>query len=573
VADILRAYRVEYVVANIGSTFRGLWDSVVNYGREEVPAPMSVTHEEIGVAMAHGYAKACGRPMAVLLHDLVGLQHASMAVYNAWCDRVPMLLLGASGPLATERRRPWIDWVHTANIPNSLVRDYVKWDDFPFSIGSVPESLVRAYSQMMAEPQAPVYVCFDVGYLEDRVPAKFSTLDVKQYPTPIVPPADGEALRRVARDLVASSAPSIVVGRAGRKKESVGLLVKLAEALGASVVDLGHSFNFPNTHPLDATGMGALGRADVILSVDAPMMETAMVDVDKGTRRTSQLIREEARIFEIGLDGFLVKSWAGDYQRLPRVEERIYAETSSAIGTLARVCSEMAEKDPGAKAAARERVESAKKRHARFRRRWRQEASRRFDESPISPPRVALEVWEKVKASKWVLVNGTLSGWARKLWDWTEPGCFLGVSGGAGLGYGLPASVGAALALIGEGKLAVDLQPDGDMLYSAGALWTAARYRIPMLVVVFNNRAYHNDAEHNRLVALGRGRNGGRAYHAGGDLRDPDVDFAALAESYGVSGLGPVVRPEELGGALEHALQTVKSEGKPALVDVVTSAR
>jgi thiamine pyrophosphate-dependent acetolactate synthase large subunit-like protein len=572
VADLLRDYGVEYVAANIGSTFRGIWDSVVNHGDGAGPVPVSVLHEEVGVALAHGYAKASGRPMAVLLHDLVGLQHGSMAVYNAWCDRVPVLLLGAAGPMATERRRPWIDWVHTANVPNSQVRDYVKWDDFPHSIGGVPESLARAYSQMVVEPQAPVYVCFDAGYLEDRVPPGFAALDVGRYPKPVEPTADPEAIGRVAGELVSCSAPMIVAGRTGRKKRSVGLLVELAELLGASVVDLGHAFNFPNANPLDATGTDAVGEADVVLSLDAPMLETAMVEVDKETRRARSLLGEDAKLFEIGLDPLLVKGWAGDYQRLLGAEARILAETSSALEALIRDCGEIVGKDPALKAAARERKVAASDRHQRYRSKWRREASKRFEESPISPPRLAQEVWEKVSALDWVLVNGTLSGWARKLWDWTQPGCYLGVSGGAGLGYGLPASVGAALALKGEGKVAVDLQPDGDMLYSAGALWTAAHYRIPLLIVMFNNRAYHNDAEHNRLVSAARGRDDARAYRTGGELRDPEVDFAALAEAYGVKGLGPVEKPGAIGQSIERALQTVR-EGKPALVDVVTSAR
>jgi thiamine pyrophosphate-dependent acetolactate synthase large subunit-like protein len=573
VVEVLKDYQVEYVAANIGSTFRGIWDSVVNYGHGRTPRPISVCHEEIGVALAHGYTKACGRPMAVLLHDLVGLQHASMAVYNAWCDRVPVLLLGAAGPMGTERRRPWIDWVHTAVLPNSQVRDYVKWDDFPYTIRSVPESLIRAYGQMMTEPRAPVYVCFDAGYLEDSLPPGFSIPDVKKYPTPEGPAADPEALRRIARELVSASAPLIVAGRTGRRKQSVGLLVQLAELVGASVVDLGHSFSFPNTHPLDATGMGAMEEADVILSLDAPMLEAVTTDSDKTTRRATSLTREDVRLFEIGLDGLLVRSWAGDYQRLVRAEVRILGETSSAIRWLSEESSEIIEKDRGARDAVIERTALAKKRHDLYRRKWRQEASRRSDELPISPPRLALEVWEKIRATDWVLVNGTLAGWARRLWDWTEPGCFLGVSGGAGLGYGLPASVGAALALKGEGRIAIDLQPDGDLLYSASALWTAAHYRVPLLVVVFNNRAYHNDAEHNRLVSLARGRNAAEAYREGGDLRDPEVDFAALAKSYGVRGMGPVERADELGGSLERAVRTVRKEGRPALVDVVTSVR
>ena len=572
VVDILKAYGVQCVSANIGSSFRGVWDSLVNYGGDEAPRAISVSHEEIGVAFAHGYFKAGGRPMAVLLHDLVGLQHAAMAIYNAWCDRVPMLLLGAAGPMGTEKRRPWIDWIHTADSPNTQVRDYVKWDDFPRSIESVPGSMVRAFTLMSAGPQAPVYVCFDSSYLEERLPEGVNAPDVRRYPVPAPPAPDPEALRRVGEGLVRSESPFIVAGRVGRRKEAVGGLVRLAGVLGASVVDQGQSFCFPNTNPLDATDMDAIGGADAILALDAPNLESALAVADKTTRKSRSLIGRDARVYEVGVDQLLVKGWAGDYQKMMPAEERIVSDASLAIDSLIKICSEMFGRDPAARTRAKERAAKAEVRHRRLRQAWAGEARRRSGESPISPPRVALEVWEGIRDSDWVLVNGTLAGWARRLWDWTEPGCFLGGSGGAGLGYGLPASVGAAFALKGTGKLAVDLQPDGDLLYSAGALWTAAHYRVPLLVVVFNNRSYHNDAEHNRLISLARGRSA-KSFHIGGDLTDPEVDLATMARSYGVKGFGPVEKPGQLAESIGSAVRVVSREGRPALVDVVTSAR
>lgn len=572
VVDLLKAYGFPYVCANIGSSFRGVWDSLLNYGGDS-PRPISVTHEEIAVAMAHGHFKASGKPLAVLLHDLVGLQHATMAIFNAWCDRVPIFLLGAEGPMGTEKRRPWIDWVHTAETPNTQVRDYVKWDSFPRSAESIPESMARAHVQMMLEPQAPVYVCFDSTHLEERLPGGTPHPDVRGYQTDALPEGNSEALLRTAQALVSSDSPFIVAGRIGRRAGAVDSLVRLAELLGASVVDLGQSFCFPNTHPLDATEMSAIGGADAILALEAPTLETVIVETDKATRRSKPLVRHGARIYEIGLGGFLVGSWAGDHQRFLPAKERILSDAPLAVGSLIRLCSEMMDGDSGARSRAKERAAAAKARHLKYRQKWSREASKRFDESPISPPRLALEVWDKIKKRDWVLANGNLSGWARRLWEWTKPGCYLGGSGGAGLGYGLPASVGAALALRGTGKLVVDLQPDGDLLYSAGALWTAAHYRIPLLVVVFNNRVYHNDAEHNRLISAARGRDASRAYHVGGDLTEPEVDFSALAESFGVKGIGPVEKPEKLAESLELAVRVVTTEGLPALVDVVTGAR
>ena len=420
---------MSYVCANIGSSFRGVWDSLVNFGGDADPKALSVLHEEIGVAIAHGYYKAGGKPMAVLLHDLVGLQHATMAINNAWCDRVPMLLLGAAGPAATEKRRPWIDWIHTADTPNTQVRDYVKWDDFPRSIESVPEAMIRAHNQMMLEPQAPVYVCFDSAYLEERIPRGFSLPDVRKYQVDALPAADPEAIQRAARDLVSSESPFIVVGRTGRRKGAMETIVKLADLLGASVVDLGQSFCFPNTHPLDSTDMGAIGKADVILALDAPSLENVITKTDRTTRKSSSILKQDTRIYEVGLGEFLVRSWAGDYQRVTRAKERILADTPLAAEALVRACSGLLDRDSSARGRVKERLSAARIRHDEHRRRWAQEAARRGDESPISPPRLALEVWKKVKGSDWVLVNGTLAGWARRLWDWREPGCFLGGSG------------------------------------------------------------------------------------------------------------------------------------------------
>ncbi len=166
VVDVLRALGIEYAVLNPGATFRGLHDSLVNYGGNERPELIQCCHEEIAVAVAHGYAKAAGRPCAAVLHDVVGLQHASMAIFNAWCDRVPVLLLGGTGPMAVERRRPWIDWIHTALVQGTLVRDYVKWDDQPASLASIPEAIVRGYRIAVTEPQGPVYVCLDADLQE-----------------------------------------------------------------------------------------------------------------------------------------------------------------------------------------------------------------------------------------------------------------------------------------------------------------------------------------------------------------------------------------------------------------------
>ena len=140
IVDLIKRYDFPYITLNPGASFRGLHDSLVNYGDNQPPM-MLCNHEEIAVQIAHGYAKASGKPMAVILHNLVGLLHACMAIYYAYLDRVPIFIMGATGPMDEAKRRPHIDWTHTALVQGNAVRDYVKWDYQPTSIDGVPETL------------------------------------------------------------------------------------------------------------------------------------------------------------------------------------------------------------------------------------------------------------------------------------------------------------------------------------------------------------------------------------------------------------------------------------------------
>src|SRR5258705_13940315 len=171
VVDLLKILGIEYVALNPGSSFRGIHDSLVNYesGRTPNPEMILCCHEEIAVAVPHGYAKATGKIMPAIVHNVVGLQHASMAIYNAWCDHTPVMVMGGTGPMNSAKRRPWIDWIHTAQLQGNLVRDFVKWDDQPHAVGDVPESLLRACRTALTSPGGPVYVCFDADVQEGAV--------------------------------------------------------------------------------------------------------------------------------------------------------------------------------------------------------------------------------------------------------------------------------------------------------------------------------------------------------------------------------------------------------------------
>jgi len=573
IVDLFRAYGIEYAALNPGATFRGLHDSIVNYGGNRTPQIILCTHEEIAVAVAQGYGKATGRPMAAIVHDVVGLLHAAMAIYTTWLDRTPVLIMGGTGPMAVEARRPWIDWIHTALVQGNAVRDYVKWDDQPASLQGIVESFIRGYRIATTEPQGPVYLCFDAALQEQRLTAPVPVPDVTRYAPPTRAQADPSALALAARWLAEAEHPVILVDYAGRHPESVAALVRLAESLAIPVIDLGSRHNFPNTHPLDLAEAEdeLLPSADVVLALDVFDLEKATTTVDRTTRASRSLLRAGARIAHISLSDFMVRSWTPEQGRLHPVDLPIAADTALAIPALADLCARAAQADPALRARRDRRARDLEQRRRARRDRWREAAERARDQRPIALSRLAAELGDVVREEDWVLVNRTLRGWTRRLWDWTTTLPYVGVYMGGGVGYGIGHSLGAALAL-GRERLCIDIQPDGDLLYTPSALWTAAHHRIPLLIVMYNNRSYYNDEEHQILVARARGRPEERA-HIGQRMDAPPVDFAGMARAFGVEAWGPVEDPADLRPALARAVRYVVRERRPALVDVVTQSR
>jgi acetolactate synthase I/II/III large subunit len=574
IVDLLKALGIAYTAFNPGSSFRGLHDSIVNYGGNRQPEVIECGHEEVSVALAHGYAKATGRPMVAIAHDVVGLQHASMAIFNAWCDRVPVLVLGGTGPMDLTKRRPWIDWIHTALVQGNLVRDYVKWDDQPHTLAAVPESLLRAYRTAMTEPQGPVYVCYDVDLQESPIAEPIALPEPQHYLPPTSLAASPIAVQQAAEWLVRAEHPVIIADAVGRHPEAVHALVELAELLAIPVLDHGARFNIPNTHPLDCTGAEAdlLPRADVVLALDVVDLFRALTRLERRTRTLQPFVSEAAKIVHISLADFAVRSWTGDYQRLHRVDLPIAADTAVAIPQLVAACRDLMGRAAAPTEAVAERFARLKAVHESQRQGWHDHAQQLTDQTPMAPATVAAALWEVIKDRDWRLVNGTLNGWARRLWEWTKPGQYLGGSGGAGVGYAIGASLGAALADKGSGRLCVDLQSDGDLLACSSALWTAAHHQIPLLMVMHNNRSLYNSEEHAEEVARLRGRpvaNKG----IGTRLDEPSVDFATVARGFGIYAEGPVEEARALRPALERALKVVSEEGRAALVDVVAQPR
>ncbi|HEY7492174.1 MAG TPA: thiamine pyrophosphate-binding protein [Candidatus Tectomicrobia bacterium] len=572
IVDLLRACGIAYAACNPGATFRGLHDSLVNYGGNHLPELIQCCHEEISVAIAHGYAKATGKPMASLIHNIVGLQHASMAIFNAWCDRVPLLALGATGPMDITQRRPWIDWIHTALVQGNLVRDYVKWDDQPHNLASVPESFLRAHRIALTEPQGPVYVCYDAGLQEEVVHTPVPLPDPQRYGPPAPPQANPAALERAADLLVQAQYPLIIADLLGRHPEAVPHLVQLAELLAIPVVDRGGRFNFSNTHPLNLTD--ALGellpQADVVLALDVLDLFGILGQVDRATRRFQPAISPQTTVIHLTMGDLFVRSWAGDYERLPAVDLPMAADTAVALPHLLELCrSRLGQADTARLAA---RAAHFQARHHALRQQWQQVARNAAQQRPMAVPTAVAAIWEVLQHEDWVLVNNAVGAWTRRLWDWQGPGCYLGTSGGAGLGYGMGAALGGALAYRNTGKLCVNLQADGDLLYTPSALWTAAHHRLPMLVIMFNNRSYYNSEEHALELARVRERPLANA-GIGTRLDDPPVNFAQMAQSFGLYGAGPVDTPEAIRPALERALRVVKDEARLALVDIVMQPR
>ncbi len=558
IVAMLSQLGVEYAAFNPGASFRGIQDSLVHL--EEAPRIIQCTHEEIAVALTHGYAKAVGQPMVACVHDLVGLQHASMAIYNAWCDREPVVVLGGSGPRDAAERRPWIEWIHAAVDQGHIVRDYVKWDDEPGSLAALPESLARAFRVAMTRPCGPTYLSIDVSLQETALPAGYGFPDLRRYAAPPPPAVPTEELERLAADLQEARHPVIVVDRAPRFQP----VIALSEALGAPVVDRGNRIGFPTEHPLNLTGAdeAVLSAADFVLGLEVEDLFGALHRKRPG--HPPAPLAPRAKVAHIGLRDLAPGSWAADYQRLSPVDFPLAGDADEAAGRLAVLMEGRvpAERRDSA-------VRAARDQHDTVRRAWRDEADRRRGDAPMSSAVIAATIGGHLAGADWCLAHDGTRGWARRLWAIDRPGQYLGRSGGGGIGYALGASIGAALALRDRGTLVVDVQGDGDLLYTPGALWTAAKYDVPLLIVVDNNRSYLNSQEHAEQIALLRGRSAAHA-GTGTEIREPDVDITTLARSFGVWAEGPVLTADQLDEALGRATAVVRG-GRPALVEVTAS--
>jgi thiamine pyrophosphate-dependent acetolactate synthase large subunit-like protein len=557
-AELLSRLDLRYLALVPGSSYRGLHDSLVNYAGNQNPRMLVCLHEEHAVAIAHGYAKVAGRPMAVAIHSNVGLMHATMAIYNAWCDRVPMLIVGATGPVDAARRRPWIDWIHTSADQGALIRPYVKWDDQPASVQAALDSLAQAYAITRTAPCAPVYVCLDVSLQEQRLAAPPPIPDVRRDRTPRSHGPDADAVRTTLGFLGQARRPLFLFGRASRDERDWDRRVALAERHGALVLtDLKNGAVFPTAHPLHPCPPGIflppasaelIGAADLILSLDwTDLAGTLSAAASHGHPATG-------RIISCATDAALRNGWSKDSFGREPVDLSVPADPDLLVRALLEALLTSGEpvKPAG----------------------WPAQAS---PPPPASGTGDGIGVHDLAGALRDALAGAPAClvrlplGWHGADLAAGHPLDFLGMDGGAGIGSGPGMAVGAALALEdpaigGGGRLPVAVLGDGDVLMGGTALWTAAHYRLPLLVVVANNASFHNDVVHQERMARQRQRPVQNSW-IGQALSDPDPDLPAFARSLGFQAAGQVRDRAALPAALAAAAAAARS-GQCVLVDV-----
>jgi len=576
--DVIKTLNIKYCPANCASSYRGIHESLIDYGGNKMPEFLTCMHEESAVAMGHGYFKIAGKPLLTLCHGTVGLQHATMAIYNAWCDRVPVIVIGGND-LDAAHRPPGVPTFHSAQDIGAMVRDYTKWDDTPVSLQHFAQSMVRAYKIAMTPPYGPVLISLDAGLQQEVIKQHGNEkLYIPKYVPTSPPQGDSGAVKEAARLLAAADNPVIVADKAARTPNGIKLLVQLAELLQARVIDQGSRVNFPKTHYL-STGATAVSSADVIIGLElSDFWNTVNSWTDNGENGVGEnhsRIKPGTKLISISAAELLTKSNFQDFQRFQAVDISMAGDAEATLPALieaVRAAIPNARKD-----AIAQRGQAARKAHAEQEARAKQAATLGWDASPISTARMVMETYNAVKGLDWSIVSqsGNVSGWQNRLWPLTEHHHWIGRSGGFGVGYGAPASVGAALANRDAGRISVNIQSDGDLMYAPGVLWTAAKHKIPQLAVMHNNRGYHQEVMHVQRMANFRNRKsnyGGDMGPVGTRIENPDIEYHKLAESMGWWAKGPIKDPAQLAPALREAVKVVQS-GTPALLNIWTQPR
>ncbi len=552
IAAMLRRLDIPFLAINPGASFRGLHDSVVNFLGNSAPRLLLTLHEAQAVAIAHGYAKITGKPMGVVLHANVGLMNAVMAIYDAWVDRVPMLIIGATGAVDAARRRQWIEWIHTSRDQAALVRPFVKWDDQPASLESALESLLRADLTTRAAPCAPVYVCLDVTLQEAALPEGSNAAAALPDPSRFAAPAPStpakDELDKAVALLGKARRPLLVVGRHERSEPAWRARIELAERLGAAVIcDQKCGVGFASDHECfvaapaqyaDERTVRALEQADAVLSLDWPDLAGLLsARKDKGHGLPTIIASPDERLHN---------GWSLDHFPLAEADLRFAVPADMFVQALLPELP------------------------AKSRPVWTPSRSRE-DNGAAGQGAITLRAlavaFDRVRGARALCLTRLPFGWPDSLTRFTGPLDCIGYDGGGGIGSTPGITVGAALALRGTGRLPVAILGDGDLLMGSQGLWTAAAERLPALFIVNNNRAFHNDVEHQERVARQRGRPVENR-DIGMRIADPAVDLPALAKAHGLVSFPTVDALDKLEPALEQAFRAAEA-GSTVLLDVL----
>jgi thiamine pyrophosphate-dependent acetolactate synthase large subunit-like protein len=547
-AQMLRRFGIRYMSLTPGASYRGFHDSVVNHLGNKNPGMILCLHEDHAVAVAHGWTKVTGEPMACALHSNVGLMHGMMSMYNAWCDRVPMIVIGATGPLDNTQRRPWIDWIHTTRDQGAWVRSLVKWDDLPSSPQAIVEGMARGNILTRTAPTAPVYICLDAGLQESKLEKEVEFPDLSRFTPP--PPArpTKETLDQAVALLSKAAKPVMMMGRGERTDAAWQARVKLAERLGAVVLsDLKAGSMFPTDHPahpvdpfnvLGKSARELLTQADVILSLD-------WIDLHGALKQAKNVGKVTAKVIHASLDHHLANGFNMDYQGLPPVDVPIACEGDILVTELLAALGQ-GRKDP-----------------------WKTRAPAKAKDTggdTITLNMVASTLKAAFNDINEVGFASLCKGWPVDIWPHQNPHAYMGKDGGGGIGSGPGISVGVALALNDMGKLAVSVLGDGDFLMGSNAIWTAVHYQIPLLILINNNESYFNDELHQETVAVTRGREPKNRW-IGQATSNPTTDIAKLCEAQGAVGIGPVKKGSEVKAAIDKGVATLRA-GKVCVIDL-----
>jgi thiamine pyrophosphate-dependent acetolactate synthase large subunit-like protein len=560
-AEMLRRLGVRYIVQNPGSSFAGLHDSLVNYLGNQDPTMLLCLNEQVAVAIAHGYAKVTNEPMGVIMHSNVGLMNGIMGIYNAWADRVPIYMMGATGPHDAAQRTPWIHWIHTARDQAAMIRNFIKWDDTPGSAPAMIESMLRANILGRTPPCGPTYICLDVAMQQRALDGEMRLPDAARFAPPALPEPAGADIERAADLLVGARNPVIMAGRVSRDRGDWDRRVKLAEMLGACVVtDVKTAAAFPTDHKLHYGIPGVhfripqkelVRKSDVVLALDWMDLGGILNFVYDGGEVA-------AKIIHCQVDSYVHNGWSMDHHGLAPADVPILADPDRCVAKLLEAVSERLKGKSRWDGAAR----------------WKGPEVPRLEDrdkdSEIDLAAMSLAM-DAARNKHDIVLGRAPLGWMPEFYPLRSPLDYLGMDGGAGVGSGPGNAVGHALALMGSGKVAVSVIGDGDLMQGVTGLWTAARYRIPAMMVVVNNRTHLNDELIQEKIARARGRPVENSW-VGQRFSDPPLDIPGIARSHGVQAIGTVTRVGDLAGALEEALQVAES-GAPVLVDVLCEQR